>query len=378
MRTDGAAPNEVSAEEAVPLEAEIRRRIEGAGSLPVAQYMALCLTHPEHGYYSTRAPIGAGGDFTTAPEISQMFGELIGLWAAAAWRAMGSPENVRLVELGPGRGTMMLDALRAAKVMPAFRAAIVLHMIEVSPVLEHLQRQALIATDLPVSWHRSLEEVPDGPLIILANEFVDALPIHQAVMCADGWHERVIKVDDHGNLRFSIDRDPIPLFDEFLPAEMRNAKIGEIFEWRADKVALEIGRRVAKAGGAALIIDYGHAKRGIGDTLQAVSGHDVADPLLAPGRVDLTAHVDFQALAEAAEGMGARVHGPITQAEFLRRLGIAQRAAALKAGAPPDYAETIDAALERLTNEDRTGMGRLIKVVALSEPELDSLPGFEP
>jgi NADH dehydrogenase [ubiquinone] 1 alpha subcomplex assembly factor 7 len=368
----------VRADEVIPLEAEIRRRIENAGSLPVAQFMALCLTHPEHGYYSTRAPIGAGGDFTTAPEISQMFGELIGLWAAAAWRAMGSPENVRLVELGPGRGSMILDALRAAKVTPAFRAALVLHMVEVSRALERLQRQALIATDVPVFWHSSLEEVPDGPLIILANEFIDALPIHQAVMCADGWHERVIKVDDDGNLHFSIDRDPIPLFDEFLPGKMREAKIGEIFEWRADKVAFEIGRRVARSGGVALIIDYGHAKSAIGDTLQAVSGHDFADPLLAPGLVDLTAHVDFQALAEAAEGMGARVHGPITQAKFLRRLGIAQRAAALKAGAPPDYASTIDAALERLTDEDRTGMGRLIKVIALSGPKLDSLPGLEP
>jgi SAM-dependent MidA family methyltransferase len=362
----------------MPLEVEIRRRIESAGSLPVAQYMALCLTHPEHGYYSKSLPIGAGGDFVTAPEISQMFGELIGLWAAAAWRAMGSPENVRLVELGPGRGTMILDALRAAKAMPAFRAALVLHMVEVSPALERLQRQALIATDVPVSWHGSLEDVPDGPLIILANEFIDALPIHQAVMCADGWHERVIKVDDNGNLHFSIDRDPIPLFDEFLPGEMHEARIGEIFEWRADKVALEIGRRVAKSDGVALIIDYGHTRSAIGDTLQAVSGHDFADPLLAPGLVDLTAHVDFQALAEAAEGMGARVHGPITQAKFLRRLGIAQRAAALKAGAPPDYASTIDAALERLTNEDRTGMGRLIKVIALSGPKLDSLAGFAP
>ena len=360
-----------------PLEAEIRRRIESAGSLPVWQYMELCLTHPEHGYYCTRGPIGAGGDFTTAPEISQMFGELIGIWAAAAWRAMGAPENVRLVELGPGRGTMMLDALRAAKVVPAFRAAIVLHMVEISPVLEDLQRQALIATDVPVSWHRTLDDLPAGPLIIVANEFIDALPVHQAVMCADGWHERVIKLGEDEELHFSIDRDPSPLFDDFLPGEIRNARIGEIFEWRADHIALEIGQRVVRSGGVALIIDYGHVRSAIGDTLQAVSRHGFVDPLADPGMADLTAHVDFRALAQAAEGMGARVHGPVTQARFLRRLGIGQRASVLKAAAPADYASTIDAAVGRLMDEDRLGMGQLIKVLALSSPKLHSLPGFE-
>jgi SAM-dependent MidA family methyltransferase len=262
-------------------------------------------------------------------------------------------------------------------VLPAFRAALVLHMVEVSPTLERLQRQALSAIDGAAHWHSALTQVPDGPLIILANEFIDALPVHQAVMCPDGWHERLIKLDDAGKLHFSIDRDPIPLFNDFLPAQIRDAKIGEIFEWRADEVALEIGRRVVKSGGVALVLDYGHARTGLGDTLQAVSGHDFADPLVAPGLVDLTAHVDFQAFAEKAEGMGARVHGPTAQASFLRRLGIAQRAAALKTGARPGYASTIDAALERLTNEDRTGMGRLIQVIALSGPNLDSLPGFE-
>jgi NADH dehydrogenase [ubiquinone] 1 alpha subcomplex assembly factor 7 len=378
MRQGRATPHRISSCEPSPLAAEIRRRIERTGSLTVAQYMALCLTHPEHGYYSSRPPIGAAGDFTTAPEISQMFGELIGLWAAAAWQGMGSPENVRLVELGPGRGTMMLDALRAANVVPAFRRAIVVHMVEISPVLERLQRQTLIATDVPVSWHRTLEDVPEGPLIIVANEFIDALPIHQAVMCADGWHERVIKADEHGELRFSIARDPIPLFDDFLPQALRAAKIGEIFEWRADTAGSEIGRRVVKAGGVALLIDYGHGTSAIGDTLQAVSGHEFADPLLWPGSVDLTAHVDFQALAQATEATGARVHGPTSQARFLRRLGIEHRAAALKAGVPREDASTIDAALDRLTSEEPAGMGRLNKAIAFSAPELDLLPGLAP
>jgi SAM-dependent MidA family methyltransferase len=363
--------------ERTPLAAETRRRIENSGPLPVAEFMRLCLTHPEYGYYSRQTPIGADGDFITAPEISQMFGELIGLWAAAAWRTMGSPANVRLVELGPGRGTMMLDILRAANVLPAFRSALVLHMVELSPVLQDLQRQALAPTGVAVSWHGSLQEVPVGPLIIVANEFIDSLPVNQAVMCADGWHERVVKLDEHGNLRFGIGRDPMPLIDQLLPNGMPAAKIGEIFEWRADEIALEIGRRVANSGGVALVLDYGHARSALGDTLQAVRGHDYADPVQAPGAVDLTAHVDFQALGQAAEGMGARVHGPITQAAFLRRLGIAQRAAALKADAAPSAAIAIDAAVERLTNEGRTGMGSLIKVAALSNPRLDSLPAFD-
>jgi len=295
-----------------PLEAEIRRRIAVGGPMPVAHYMELCLTDPERGYYAQRDPFGVAGDFITSPEISQMFGELIGLWAAATWRAMGSPAQVNLVELGPGRGTMMVDVLRAARVMPDFRAAIGVHLIEISGALVGLQRSTLSGVDVPVSWHRSIEEVPeDGALIVLANEFFDALPIRQAVMCADGWHERVIKIGDDDKLHFSIDRDPIPLFDKLLPRTLRAAKIGEIFEWRPDNIALEIGRRVVRSGGAALIIDYGHRESAIGETLQAVGGHEFAEPLLAPGLVDLTAHVDFQALARAAEGMRARVHGPI-------------------------------------------------------------------
>jgi NADH dehydrogenase [ubiquinone] 1 alpha subcomplex assembly factor 7 len=361
----------------VSLETEIRRRIEIAGPMAVAQYMGLCLTHPRHGYYTTRDPLGAAGDFTTAPEISQMFGELVGLWAAAAWRAMGSPEKVRLVELGPGRGTMAQDMLRAAKVMPDFRAALAMHLVEISPALERIQQMALASSDVPVSWHRTIEEVPDGPLIVLANEFFDSLPLHQAVMCADGWHERVIKIgEEDGKFHFSIARDPIPLFDEFLLDGIGSAKIGEVFEWRDDKTARDLGRRVARSGGVALIVDYGHLKSAIGDTLQAVSGHGFVDPLTTPGQVDLTGHVDFQALATAAEGSSARVHGPITQAELLRRLGIEERATALKAGAPTKHAVAIQAALDRLTNEERTGMGRLVKAIALSDPKLTALPGF--
>jgi len=360
-----------------PLEAEIRRRIAAAGPMPVAQYMTLCLTHPEHGYYVTRDPFGAKGDFVTAPEISQMFGELIGLWAAATWKLMGAPENVRLVELGPGRGTMMLDALRAVQIVPDFRKAIVLHLVEISPTLEQRQRQALGGIDVPAEWHQSLEQVPDGPVIIIGNEFVDALPVHQAVMCVDGWHERVVKIADNGSLQFGHARDPIPLFEQMLPPKLRNAPIGAIFEWRADRIALEIGRRVVHSHGAALLVDYGHVESAVGDTFQAVRRQAFTNPLRAPGAVDLTAHVDFQALANAAESLGARVHGPIEQAQFLRRLGIETRAEALRKGSPMSVNADINNALIRLTSEETTGMGRLFKAIAFGDPKLGELPGFE-
>jgi NADH dehydrogenase [ubiquinone] 1 alpha subcomplex assembly factor 7 len=365
------------AEKFAPLETEIRRRITIAGPMPVMHYMTLCLTHPTLGYYVANDPLGAAGDFTTAPEISQMFGELIGLWAGSVWRQMGSPQQVLLVELGPGRGSMMQDALRAAHVMPEFRAALAVHFVEISPVLEKRQREFLGGLGVPFTWHKALDEVPDGPMIILANEFFDSLPVHQAVMCADGWHERVIKIDESQKLRFTIARDPIPLFEQLLPRGMR-AQIGEVFEWRADQTALELGRRVKHSEGAALVIDYGHAKSAPGDTLQAVGKHQYADPLVAPGSVDLTAHVDFQALAEAAESMGARAYGPVDQGEFLRRLGIESRAGALKGTAPPSKVMEIERALTRLTGPGGRGMGQLFKAVGFGHPRLGPLPGFEP
>jgi SAM-dependent MidA family methyltransferase len=364
-------------EQPLPLEAVIRRRIAVSGPMPVAQYMTLCLTDPQHGYYATRDPFGAQGDFVTAPEVSQMFGELIGLWAAATWKLMGSPENVRLVELGPGRGTMLADALRAVQIVPDFRKALVLHLVEISPVLRARQQLALDATGVPMYWHAALEEVPDGPVIILANEFIDALPVHQAVMCVDGWHERMVKLADNGGLQFSHSRDPIPLFEQMLPPRLRNAPIGAIFEWRADRIALEIGRRVVRSPGAALVIDYGHVQSAAGDTFQAVAKQARANPLQSPGMIDLTAHVDFQALANAAESLGARVHGPIEQGQFLRRLGIESRADGLRKASSPGQVGDIDSALKRLTSEAATGMGRLFKAIAFSNSKLGELPGFE-
>jgi NADH dehydrogenase [ubiquinone] 1 alpha subcomplex assembly factor 7 len=362
--------------EPTALESEIRRRIAVAGPMPVADYMRLCLTHPQHGYYINRDPLGSDGDFITAPEISQMFGELIGLWLAAVWRQMGAPENVRLIELGPGRGTLILDALRVARVMKGFREAIVLHLVEISPALQKLQQQRLEGLDVPVLWHATLDDVPAGPSLIIANEFIDALPVHQAVKQADGWHERVVDVGADGNLCFGLARETLFHFETSLPRGLRSSPEGSIFEWRPDRIALELGRR-GRTDGAALILDYGHVKYGLGDTLQAVAGHAYTDPLRAPGEADLTAHVDFEALAQSAESIGGRIHGPIPQRDLLLRLGIDQRAAALKANASRDKALEIELARSRLTESGAQGMGELFKALAIADPKLGILPGFE-
>jgi SAM-dependent MidA family methyltransferase len=357
------------------LEAEIRRLIGLAGPMPVAEYMGHCLGHPQHGYYITHDPFGSGGDFTTAPEISQMFGELVGLWTAAVWQLMGAPAGVRLIELGPGRGTMMLDMLRAANVMPGFRRALTVDLVETSPTLAARQKQTLANQDIAFEWHESLADVPDGPAIIVANEYFDAIPVNQAVKQADDWHERLVGIDLEGKFAFSLAPEPLKFFEQTLPPQVRMADVGSIYEWRSDAPALEVGRRVVH-GGAALIIDYGHPESMTGDTFQALRDKRKADPLVAPGLADLTAHVDFQALASSAESIGCRVHGPVDQATLLRRLGIEQRAANLKKVAPPDKAAAVDVALGRLTAGGQTGMGNLFKALGLSPRTMMTLPGF--
>ncbi|TAK48311.1 MAG: class I SAM-dependent methyltransferase [Xanthobacteraceae bacterium] len=359
-----------------PLEQEIRRLIAVAGPLPVARYMELCLAHPEHGYYRTRDPLGRAGDFTTAPEISQMFGELIGLWAASVWQQMGAPRTVRLVELGPGRGTMMMDALRAIRIVPDFYQAVDVHLVDINPALRAAQEATLAPVKVPVSWHDSLDSVPDGPLIVLANEFFDALPIHQAVRLGSGWYERVVAIDDKDQFAYGTARLPLPRFDLLVPRLAQAAPTGSIFEWRPDGAMMALARRVRTEGGAALIIDYGHARGNVGDTFQAIVHHAFADPLQTPGEADLTAHVDFEALARAAGDVGARVHGPVEQGRFLQRMGIESRAASLMAKASRETADDIASALQRLTGSGRGGMGSLFKVLGVSDPSLRQLPGI--
>jgi SAM-dependent MidA family methyltransferase len=358
-----------------PLQSEIKKLIKSSGRMPVWRYMELCLMHPRHGYYLSRDPLGREGDFTTAPEVSQMFGELLGLWAASVWKAMGSPPLLRLIELGPGRGTMMADALRALRVLPPLYQALSIHLVEINPVLREKQR-ATLSGSRDISWHDTIDDVPDGPSVIFANEYFDVLPIHQMVKRETGWHERTVEIDSDGQLVFGAAPEPTPRFDILLPPLVRAAPVGAVFEWRPDAEIMKIAARVRDQDGAALIIDYGHLRSDAGDTFQAIARHSFTDPLKNPGQADVTAHVDFQALARAAEDLGARVHGPVPQGDFLKRLGIETRAVTLMAKATHEVSEDIAGALKRLVGGGRGGMGSMFKVLAVSEPNLTSLAGF--
>jgi SAM-dependent MidA family methyltransferase len=371
----GAARSRNVVTEDSPLQSEIKKLIKSAGPMPVWRYMELCLTHPRHGYYLSRDPLGREGDFTTAPEVSQMFGELLGLWAAWVWKAIGSPPLLRLIELGPGRGTMMADALRAMRVLPPLYQALSVHLVEINPVLREKQK-AVLSGSREIAWHDTIDDVPDGPAIIFANEYFDALPIHQVVKRETGWHERTVEIDSTGELVFGAAPEPTPHFDVLLPPLVRAAPSGAVFEWRPDAEIMKIASRVRDQDGAALIIDYGHLRSDAGDTFQAIARHSFADPLKNPGQADVTAHVDFQALVRAAEDLRARVHGPVPQGDFLRRLGIETRALTLMAKASPEVSEDISGALKRLVTGGRGGMGSMFKVLAISEPNLISLVGF--
>ncbi|MEW6642522.1 MAG: SAM-dependent methyltransferase [Pseudomonadota bacterium] len=343
--------------------------------MPVWRYMELCLSHPEYGYYIARDPLGREGDFITAPEVSQMFGELLGLWAASVWKAMGAPGTVRLIELGPGRGTLMMDALRAIRIVPPFYLACHVHLVEINAALRKRQGAALEGVK-NLHWHDSIDQVPEGPSIIFANEYFDVLPVHQMVRMETGWHERVVEIDRTDRLAFAAAAEPTPQFDVLLPPLLRAAPVGAVFEWRQPTEIMKLANRVRTSGGAALIIDYGHVRSDAGDTLQAIARHSFSDPLKNAGQVDVTAHVDFQALAQAAEDIGARVHGPVEQGAFLRRLGIETRALTLMSKASPQVGEDIASGLARLTDSGRGGMGSLFKVLGVSHPALTELAGL--
>jgi NADH dehydrogenase [ubiquinone] 1 alpha subcomplex assembly factor 7 len=354
---------------------KVARRIRAEGPLSVAAYMAMALHDPDEGYYARYAPIGAQGDFITAPEISQVFGELIGLWCAVMWDLLGRPDPVILVELGPGRGVLMNDLLRAAATVPDFRRALRLHLVEASAPLRVAQENRL-ARFAPV-WAPRFEDLPDGPILLVANEFLDALPIRQFVRRGVHWAERMVTLDDENRFVF-VEGPPSPVTRLLVPEGLRDsAEEGAVVEICPAALALAavLGARLSRDAGAALFIDYGYFPSAPGPTLRALCRHRPVSELVDPGTADLSAHVDFATFAEAARSGGAETYGPVPQVRLLTELGAMERATALRERATPSQQQALDRGIERLL--DPSGMGTVFKAVAVVSPGLPAPPGFE-
>ncbi|MBV9687528.1 MAG: SAM-dependent methyltransferase [Alphaproteobacteria bacterium] len=337
--------------------------------------MAMALHDPDAGYYARGDPIGASGDFTTAPEISQIFGELIGLWCAELWDRIGRPDPVILAELGPGRGVLMSDLLRAADGLPEFRRALRIFLVEASPALRTEQQQRL-CRERP-EWVSRVEDIPGGPMLLVANEFLDALPIRQFVRGPDGWSERMVGLDPEDRLVF-MDGPTNPFAKLIVPEGLRGGQSGAIAEICPAALALAsgLGARFAREPGAALFIDYGYFGAASGPTLRAVQRHRAVPALAAPGTADISAHVDFAAFAEAARTVGAEVHGPVGQRRFLTALGVRLRLAVLGAQAAPAERQALEIGVRRLL--DPGEMGDVFKAMALASPGLLAPAGFAP
>ena len=367
--------NEAAPRESSALEERLVALIRAHGPITLADYMEDALFHPHDGYYTSQAPIGADGDFTTAPEISQIFGELIGAFLVDSWKAMGAPAAFNLIELGPGRGVMMADILRAAQLRPDFLKAAHIWLVETSGRLRHEQQRRLKNAGAPIDWADNFSKVPAGPALIIANEFLDCLPIRQFVRSGASWRERLVGLDENGDrLAFCVGQTPPPpsvaLPD---PAEAQEGDIFEIGE-TAEALVEEIARALAAHGGRALFIDYGHVHDGFGDTLQAVRRHAFWPPLVAPGKADLTAHVNFERLTRAAFAAGAAAHGPVSQGRFLERLGLSLRVERL-AQAAPERADEIRLGAHRIASPG--AMGELFKAACICAPGLPDPPGFQ-
>ncbi len=355
----------------------IKSVIREQGPICVAEYFRLALTgHPES-YYMRQEPFGAGGDFITAPEISQVFGECIGLWCADIWRQLGAPEEFTLVELGPGRGTLMKDMLRAGRVVTGFVEAAHVVLVEASPRLEAVQAETLgEQCARTIRWHRRFEEIKSGGcIIVVANEFFDALPIRQWVKTASGWRERVVGLDEVGRFCFGINTEIDAA--ALVPETLSDVPMHSIFENSVDRVdaALAIGAAIRAGSGAALVVDYGHDVPGVGDTLQGVKNHRFVDVLEEPGLADITSHVDFSVLANAFDQCGLAVPKIATQADFLLRLGAAERTHRLKRTAGAEQKAQLDSAQIRLTAPG--AMGNLFKVLGAASPNGAVAAGFQ-
>lgn len=347
-----------------PLGRRIAALIEATGPISVADYMAMCLFDPQHGYYTTREPFGRDGDFITAPEISQMFGEIVGVWLVTAWRTLGSPMPVTIAEIGPGRGTLAKDMLRTIRrIAPDLHARADVALIETSPRLADIQRTTLGAEAARVTWHERVDTLPRQPLLIVGNELFDAVPIRQYVRTSQGWNERLVVLDDEGGLAFAAGLSTLD--GDLLPPDAETAPPGAIVEVAPTRSAVmdAIATRITADGGAGLFVDYGHDRSAVGDTLQAMRGH-AFDPVLAhPGEADLTAHVDFDALAREARRHGLET-GVLTQGDFLLRMGLLERAGRLGAGADGATQDRIRGEVERLAAPE--AMGTLFKALCIA------------
>ena len=344
------------------LKARLAAQIAASGPLTIAQYMQACLYDPQDGYYATRPALGEAGDFITAPLVSQMFGEMVGLWAVETWRGLGSPSPFRLVEAGPGDGTLMSDILRAARLVPEFLEACDLWMIEISEPLMRAQMARLADAPVTPTWAAQISDVPPGaPVILIANELLDCLPARQFVQSESGWVERLVGKDLEDELTFVLSGPAVA-----------GAMVMEVSPGQ-EAFGSAAGEMIRRETGAALLIDYGRTEPGFGDTFQALSGHQKVGPLDEPGAADLTVHVNFPAVLDAAraEGCATRV---TTQGEFLRRLGIEYRAAAL-VKSRPDREETLRRQIHRLVAPDQ--MGDLFKAAVIHFPARPVPPGFE-
>jgi SAM-dependent MidA family methyltransferase len=361
-----------------PLADRIKSLIRANGPISVADYFAICLGDPQHGYYQTKQPFGTTGDFTTAPEVSQLFGEMIGVFLLHAWQQHNMPSDVQLIEIGPGRGTMMLDILRViSQLAPLLYQNMSINLVETSPSLSKTQAETLKKHDGKIKWHQSIDDVPAGFSLIAANELFDAIPIRQYVRNARGFVERVVSLDANDQLIFIEGTGGIDI--SLLPPLAERQPLGAIFEYSParDSVMQALCDRLSSKGGTAVILDYGHMVSGYGDTLQALRKHNF-DPVLAhPGEADLTSHVDFEALVAIAKANDIHINGCIRQGDFLYGLGLAERAKSLALKATADQTIAIAEAVNRLAGEGAGKMGELFKVLAVSSPQVKLAP-FRP